>query len=938
MSLETVKIVRLVAGIAIWMLCVVSGRTQDAAGGSDLPSEALSADQARSLRDGWKKLRGPEALPVPSVAVVVGLRRGDAFVPGESAMAKVTRADLREQLSRQLGPLRAAVIADEAATKGLKGLSAALQERGGPAAAETAAELLNEFIGADVLIEVELVPAADATRARRVFRAMDARARPARILAEDSYTDHPLEAPAEAREAGRWMSRMRRGTTEMLGRLAAALAEREPYVPTYRVQALDVPKLDFDKWSRAIRQATIPGLRLVRAPLQLSRTGSDVMPLWFEYAGEWTHVEDLLADTAEKATGRRLLKVFDSGAFDFVVTLQHPREPWARFVGENALPPAERIGPLLSPERRPSVTVLFGTDIEAPVAALTDERTELAPLAMGEEVMARTLARHFSAAGFEVKDAAAVRRQLQERLDRANLGRNLSGLRQALRSSHSSDYLVLVKADRAGAMNLTVLDARGAQVAFAYYPDQRVRLYEGFVDVRDPDSLARYLAGSLFEQLHVYAADKASLSIEVLLKNTHNAHQAMEIAAAFRRLPGVRSVTDLKIDQALARFSVNTTGDASALVQLAADLASRQKLGAGGILECANEQQIVFNVAPVWLSAFDPDAKPVRGETAARPDDSPPVTAAGVSGTAPVLVDAMRAARDSVWVVGFDLPDGRFIGVGTAWTVRDRLLATNAHVLGDPRELDLESPGALNEIAAYLKQKKIAATPVARNGANLGHRIGLDLGQGRVHPAYSVFSRKYGGRAFPLAVYDVALIPTTDPAGRPLPLASTEELHALEPLSPMGYCGYPAENRAGQGRSQQSLVGGITSLTSVFLMESEQRTKRRLIHFSLASAGGASGSPLFGANGRVIGLLSAGDYAFVDQFVRDADGAVARDKSGNVALATTPKRIPVGFTYGQRVDMLRDLMEGRVDLTQLEAEWARDVAEVAELQMGRPRR
>lgn len=904
--------------------------------GAEFPAESLSADQARALRDGWKKLRGPEALPMPSVAVIVGTRSGGKFVASESAMAKVTRADLREQLSKPLGALRATVIADEAATKGLKGLSNSLRDRTGQAGAEAAAELLNEALGADVIVEVELVPMADATKAKRVFRAMDARSRPARILAEDSYTDHSLETPADPREAGRWISRMRRGTTEMLGRLAAALLEQEPYVPTYRVQALDVPKLDFEKWSRAIRLAKLPGLKVARAPSQLGRNASDVMPLWFEYGGEWTDVEDILADTAEKSTGRRLLKVFDSGAFDFVVTLQQAAEPWGPFVGENSQPPAVRIGQRLSPDRRPTATILYGADLDAPIAALTNEEGKLEPLPMNEEVTARTLARYFSAAGFEMKDPAAIRRQLQGQIERANLTQNLSGLRQALRASAATDYLVLVKADKAGAMNLTVLDARAAQVAFAYYPDKRVRLYEGFIDVRDPDSLGRYLAGSLFEQLSVYADDRKAVSLEIVLKNTRNAQQAMDVSAAFRKIPGVKSVTDLRIDQPLARFTVNTSGDAASLVQEAAAVASRGQLGAAGIVEFANEQQIVFNIIPVALAPFDP----VAGAEKAKPDapakSDPAKEAAKTSASASTLVDALRQARDSIWVVGYDLPDGRFRQIGTAWTVGERLLATNAHVLGDPRYVTGESEGDLNESAVYYKSRKIAARPVARNGANLSARIDLDLAKARVHPGYSAFEKKYNPALFPVTPYDVALIPTTEAAGRPLKLASTDELHALEPPTTMGYAGYPGENRAGGGQSLQSLTGGLTGMTSIFLMETDQREKRRLIHFTISSAGGASGSPLFGPGGTVIGLLSAGDYAHLDQFARGADGKIVQDNKGNFAL--TKKRVPVGFTYGQRADMLRELIEDKIDLAQIEAEWARDVPEVAERKIGRTSR
>jgi hypothetical protein len=913
--------------------------------------DVLNPEQSRILRDGWKRLRGEKAvLPAPTVAVVVGYVTGGKIVSQETAMEKVTRADLRAQLAAQ----GVTVVSEEALAKGMKSLDQALRERAGEDAALATAELLNEFTAADVLVQVELVPVGTG-EAKRLFRVVDARTRPATILFEESFNEHPTATPtASRRESGNWMIKMRRGTTLALAKLGENLMTRDPYMPVYRVQALDLPSSDFEKWSRAIRQAQRPGLRMVRTPVKLSRTGASVTPLWLEFSGEWFVLQDVLAEAAEKSTGRSMVKVFDSGAFDFIVSLQSAMAGWERFVGKDALPPAERIGPLLSRERKPTVAILYGQDTDAPVAAVADERETLPRLTLNEETVSRVVGRHFIAAGFEVKDAAAVRRQIENQIERANLGKNLSGMRTALRDSNATDFLVLMRADpTTGELALTVLNARGAQVAFCHYPDQKVRLYENFVDVRDVESLTRYLSASLFEQMYAQIEDASALSIEVVLKNTRNAQQAMDVAAAFRSIEGVKSVTDLKIDQPIARFTVNTSGNSHSLVQKAAELAAKKQLGAKGIVEFANEQQIVLNILPAWFTEFDTEKEPevVRPPNSAPPTPSPvplgpapvviapsvaPVAPATPSLPAPATVtpaqrgsmeETMRAVRDSVWVVGFDLPSGEFQSIGTAWTVGPRLLATNAHVLiGDGKAIDLED-GALTDQAEKYKREGIAARPVARNGDHLSNVIPLDLDQAQAHPAYEEFGNSYSGRL--LQPYDVALIATKADAGRPLPLASTAKLTALEPLNAIGYCGYPAENRLGGGRSQQMLVGTINAMTTVFLQDTTIPADRRIVHFSLPAAGGASGSPIMAADGSVVALLSAGD-------VIGAAVRVSKDSKGDTVVGSTDKRrVPIGFTYGQRVDMLAELIDNRVDLPAVRQAWQREFKTVAEQLNGR---
>lgn len=143
--------------------------------------------------------------------------------------------------------------------------------------------------------------------------------------------------------------------------------------------------------------------------------------------------------------------------------------------------------------------------------------------------------------------------------------------------------------------------------------------------------------------------------------------------------------------------------------------------------------------------------------------------------------------------------------------------------------------------------------------------------------------------------YDVGLLETEEAAGATLSPATTSELESLRSGTRIAFFGFPMEGMAGGGVDPQQPVatmqsGIVTSMTDFWLAEAEF-PKRLLLQHNLAGAGGASGSPIVNANGRVVGILSAGNMA----------GGV----SGAGRVVRTPSGAMVNF--GQRIDLLRDI-------------------------------
>jgi hypothetical protein len=258
------------------------------------------------------------------------------------------------------------------------------------------------------------------------------------------------------------------------------------------------------------------------------------------------------------------------------------------------------------------------------------------------------------------------------------------------------------------------------------------------------------------------------------------------------------------------------------------------------------------------------------------------------------LVHVLRGIEPSVVMLALADQHGEVKFVGTGWCVGERVLATNAHV-GD----------ALREGA-----ERSGLAPVARRAGTDGVRD-IRIEQITCHPGYSQWSRIFedptihlrhgpAGTAAADALitpYDVALLRTADDCGPAIPLASVDELQAVTAGDEVGYVGYPAENVFDpRGSPPALLTGRITRLTDFFYNPVRDETAL-LLHHNLPTVGGASGSPIVNKAGKVVAINSAGSFV----------GAIQS------AAQTRPARIPVGFSYGQSIEFLRECLEDNAD-------------------------
>jgi hypothetical protein len=272
-----------------------------------------------------------------------------------------------------------------------------------------------------------------------------------------------------------------------------------------------------------------------------------------------------------------------------------------------------------------------------------------------------------------------------------------------------------------------------------------------------------------------------------------------------------------------------------------------------------------------------------------------------------ISADVRAHVARAVYHVELQDAEQRTRAGGTAWVVGPNMLATNAHV------------GILRE-GLRPRERMIVRAP-GSNGQI------YEVVEHKLHPGYTPFHAflqsdirfmdKYRGGLAKLGVdsqgYDVALLRVTGtlPAADRLEIATWEELNALASGTAVATAGYPSENLInswGQevAAAPEMHVGVVTAVTDMFNLPSPFPV-RQLIHHDLPSTGGASGSPIVGASGRVVALLNAGNMFFVDG-----------------------RRIPnaVLVNFAQRADLVRDMLDGTAEqkLNDAREHW-RSVAE-----------
>jgi hypothetical protein len=287
-----------------------------------------------------------------------------------------------------------------------------------------------------------------------------------------------------------------------------------------------------------------------------------------------------------------------------------------------------------------------------------------------------------------------------------------------------------------------------------------------------------------------------------------------------------------------------------------------------------------------WLNE-EPDPPPAALSETAPSARAPQAEAAPAPGgdTATRLQAAAREVEQGVGLVVLVLPTeaGGYeaIPFGTAWAFAPSRLGTNAHIAGPVAEM----------------LEKGIEVHVLRNGSRgESYRVW----QATSHPRYHEMRPNAFGRT-PVGVpYDVGILDIEGTFPTTLRLADKPALLALGSGAPLALIGFPMERLAGDNVNLANPIAtmqtGIVTSVSDFYLEDAGPEANFLIRHNLPSAGGASGSPLFTADGSVVGMHNGGN----------STGLALPTETGTQTI-----RFPSAaqIKFAQRIDILADIID-----------------------------
>lgn len=876
---------------------------------TDLPNELVS-----EMNDAWERLRNPRIL------VTTGVAQGQQLVyDANMHAANRLEASLVQQLMRAFpGGIVAFDVARAREANVLNGLRRDLGAALAPQAERTLAQAFN----ADILIDVTLI-SAGGNRYAPSMRAVDTRN--AREIARTSLVAIDLVSAGPTSHV--YGTRL----ADVFGRgliAAAGDAGRRGVAQTYTIRVLASSK-EGGLSSRDLRRLAgeIEELRGVSwAETREAAAGAERFGvLEVRFTGRFRDLLDRIEDTVlpKQELAWTTQSVDGVDAVVYVYGAQRPAwhrltDPSDRGFGETM-----RLRTARLERERPRLGIVVGDDIDDAPTLFGSEAPEMRTR-FSDDQLAGALSNLFSDLGFTVVDRMSVARQLRRERDNAAKYESHADLAAAMSAITGVDLILHVDVEGQGdsrRLNAVLYDVDRARfLGQEQWPNSSANRLSAYpVDGQEHTEVARFLAGRLLERWDRLAGNDAR-TVDVRVRNVTDASEVVALTEMLGDLAGIDGVVDLHITTGLGSFELLTSKNPVELLPVVADGVGRWRPGTEILID---GRTLILNLDPK-LRPSDVAATGDAGATPAQGDRSGPAA----EGSLDQVRAAVASARESVSVVGWKHRN-QFVPQGTAWTVSDSMLATNAHVI-----VGLYT--RLPEYAQGLGWNIDEVRFVARRGPGLEHE--LVLGRTFVHPEYfkqnertlnylrDVMRRQglqpndAAGRfsintSNFVGAFDVGVIQVVHGSpGKPLPLADDEHLHRITPPMACGYAGFPMENirSANDAPVMATNIGWVSAVTGFDHIVRDAKTNQ-LLHYDLLTAGGASGSPVLDASGRVIGLNSAGSYLVFDRVVAtpDRDAKPNPDGSRPVRLVNEEApRIRTGFAYAQRVDTLRDLLNG----------------------------
>lgn len=279
--------------------------------------------------------------------------------------------------------------------------------------------------------------------------------------------------------------------------------------------------------------------------------------------------------------------------------------------------------------------------------------------------------------------------------------------------------------------------------------------------------------------------------------------------------------------------------------------------------------------------------EPAAAEASAAPaaTAAPASEPAATGDTATRLQAAARMVEPAVALVVLVLPDeaGGFqtVPFGTAWAFEPARLGTNTHITADV-EKALEAG-----VEAYVLRNKSRGE---------SYRIRRAVS----HPRYAEARPNAFGQ-MPVGIpYDVGILEIDGAFPATVQLADTATLHGIGSGTPLAFIGFPMERLSGGNVNISNPIAtlqtGIVTSISDFYLEDRGPAENLLIRHNLPATGGASGSPVFTADGQVVGTLNAVNMNLVEYTTKGG---------------TQQFRVPSAaqINYAQRIDILADIID-----------------------------